>query len=682
MGNQPFQVGHFIGEQKPGQTRVLRNIRFKETDELISDAYGYKTIAQAYTANASNYPNKPFLGSREKIKTVDADGKETITFGQYQWETYGDAYKTSKAVANYLVHYELCPNVTNENGNFRFLAMYAKNRQEWIEADLGCALTSITVVTLYDTLGKEAIDYILNQTQMKVAVMTADKIKGILDLKEASKINNLTHIIYFDEASKADLQRGEELGMHLVSYQTVIEEGSSLNVKYEEPTAKTLYTISYTSGTTGMPKGVMLVQGNFMANVGGLQVNDGQFKLLDTDSYISYLPLAHVFERMMMLSCMTHRVQYGFYQGDVLKLNDDLATLKPTIMVSVPRLFTRFYDVMQAKIRELQGTKKTICEWGISTKLQNLSKDSKTTHAIYDGLVFNKFRAILGGRVRTMITGSAPISKEVLNFLKIAFCCPILEGYGQTECGAPATLTWSNDPQSGHVGSPFSACDIKLVDVPDMHYTSLDVDEKGESHPRGEVCFNGPNNFIGYYANPSATSETIDGDGWVHSGDIGTILPGGKIKIIDRKKNIFKLSQGEYVIPEKIENKLVQSLYIAQIFVYGDSLQNNLVAVVVPDKVQLEKWASENNVKGDFMAILEAPQSANLILEDMKRISKEAGFFGFEVPHKVHLTHKAFAVDNDLLTPTFKLKRNEAKIFFFNEIKGMYNGALLQGEEQ
>ena len=198
--------------------------------------------------------------------------------------------------------------------------------------------------------------------------------------------------------------------------------------------------------------------------------------------------------------------------------------------------------------------------------------------------------------MRTMITGSAPINKDVLNFLKIAFCCPILEGYGQTECAAPASLTVTRDPLAGHVGAPFTACDMKLMDVPDMGYTSLDKDHQGNPHPRGEICYKGPNNFIGYYNNPSATKETIDAEGWVHTGDIATILPTGTIKIIDRKKNIFKLSQAEYVVPEKLENKFVQSEFIAQIFIYGDSLQNYVVAIVVPDKVQLEKWAASNNI--------------------------------------------------------------------------------------
>ena len=357
-----------------------------------------------------------------------------------------------------------------------------------------------------------------------------------------------------------------------------------MTVKFDNVTRDTVYTICYTSGTTGMPKGAVLTQGNFTSNIGGINKFDGVFTFYPDDVYISYLPLAHVFERYIMTSCLAYTVAYGFFGGDVLKLKDDLAELKPTVFVSVPRLFTRFYDVMQSKINELTGMKRTLTDWGIQKKLYNLENYARYNHTFYDALIFSKFREFLGGRVRHMITGSAPISKEILNFLKIAFCCPINEGYGQTECAAAASLTWSQDPTNGHVGAPYPSCEFKLVDVPEMKYTSDDTDKDGNSLPRGEICYRGNNVFKGYFGMKEATRETIDEDGWVHTGDVGIILSSGVIKIIDRKKNIFKLSQGEYIIPDKIENKLTQSLHIMQIFVYGDSLQNNLVAIIVPEK--------------------------------------------------------------------------------------------------
>lgn len=289
--------------------------------------------------------------------------------------------------------------------------------------------------------------------------------------------------------------------------------------------------------------------------MGAVSHYDGSFDMHEDDFYLSYLPLAHVFERIFLICCMAYMMNYGFYQGDVMKLKEDLAELRPTIMISVPRLYNKFYDAMQGKIKELSGAKKTITEWGISTKLANLRKSAQYTHPFYDRIIFNKFKQVLGGRARVLITASAPIDKDVLEFLKVAFCCPMAEGYGQTETASPGTLTFLDDPEGGHVGGPFRSNDIKLVDVPETGYTSEDKNSKGEYQPRGEICIRGYNCFKGYFGQPERTKETLDENGWVHTGDIGTILPNGAIKIIDRLKNIFKLSQGEYIIPEKIENE-------------------------------------------------------------------------------------------------------------------------------
>lgn len=187
-----------------------------------------------------------------------------------------------------------------------------------------------------------------------------------------------------------------------------------------------------------------------------------------------------------------------------------------------------------------------------------------------------------------MITGSAPISAEVLSFLKICFCTPIYEGYGQTESSAASTITSAFDPEAGHVGGPLSCIRIRLRDIPEMQYLSTD------KNPRGEICFQGNSIFQGYFKNDEKTREALSDDGWLASGDVGMVFPNGSIKIIDRAKNIFKLSQGEYIAPEKLENVYITSPFVAQIFVHGDSLQSWLVAIIVVDPAHVKKWAIEN----------------------------------------------------------------------------------------
>jgi len=203
-------------------------------------------------------------------------------------------------------------------------------------------------------------------------VCSADKIKNLIELKTEGKIEKLTHVIYFDQNSEDQINKAGESGITLIPYEEVVREGSKYKVTYDEITPDTMFTLCYTSGTTGMPKGAMLTHRNFLANIENFTNFDGILNFYPDDVYISYLPLAHIFERLFMTICMAHQLKYGFYQGDVAKIKDDLMELKPTFMISVPRLLTRFYDIMQARINQLTGMQRRICDWGIQKKLYNL----------------------------------------------------------------------------------------------------------------------------------------------------------------------------------------------------------------------------------------------------------------------------------------------------------------------
>lgn len=188
-----------------------------------------------------------------------------------------------------------------------------------------------------------------------------------------------------------------------------------------------------------------------------------------------------------------------------------------------------------------------------------------------------------------MVTGSAPIDPAVIEILKVSFCCPVMEGYGLTETSAGSSVTHPKDPNTGHVGGPLGCVKWRLMDVPEMSYLSTD-----KPYPRGELCMKGPSVFSGYYKRPDKTAEAFDKDGWFKTGDVAMVYPNGSTKIIDRSKNIFKLSQGEYIAPEKVEGIYVLSPLIAQSLIYGDSLRSCTVGIVVPDVENAKKWASEN----------------------------------------------------------------------------------------
>lgn len=282
-----------------------------------------------------------------------------------------------------------------------------------------------------------------------------------------------------------------------------------------------------------------------------------------------------------------------------------------------------------------------------------------------------QIRQRLGGRIRFILSGSAPVSPDVIDFMRICFSADVYEGYGQTENFCGSCLTVSKDNTTGVVGIPFPCSEIKLVDVPDMEYTSND-----QPFPRGEICIRGNSVMREYYKNPEKTAETLDEDGWLHTGDIGLFDECGRLSIIDRLKNIFKLSQGEYIAPEKIEGVYQKHELVAQAFVYGDSLQSSLVGIIHPDKDELTKWAQSKPEFADksFEDLCADAEVNKQLLSAMTAYGKSNDLKGFEQVKKIFITPEEFTVENDLLTPTFKLKREVAKKKFQKEIDAMYAG--------
>lgn len=315
------------------------------------------------------------------------------------------------------------------------------------------------------------------------------------------------------------------------------------------------------------------------------------FKFVKDDVYISYLPLAHVFDRLGTHVMMSQGGQVGFFGGKILQITEDLMLLKPTIFPSVPRLLNKVYERVIAGVNEVRATRRIAFWQGLVSKQYYYDQYGWVNNRVFDGVVFSKVKSRLGGRVRLMITGSAPIAPNVLSFLRCVFCCPIVEAYGQTESCAATFGTKIYENCGGHVGGPGLGVEYKLEDLPEMNYT-----RNSKPYPAGEVCIRGPACTPGYYKNTKQTKDTIDADGWLHTGDVGCRMEQNKLKIIDRVKNIFKLSQGEYIVPEKLERVYEQPNIVMQCFVHGDSMRNHVVAIVFPDPEELKKWCLQQSI--------------------------------------------------------------------------------------
>jgi long-chain acyl-CoA synthetase len=254
-----------------------------------------------------------------------------------------------------------------------------------------------------------------------------------------------------------------------------------------------------------------------------------------------------------------------------------------------------------------------------------------------------------------------------MEFLRICFSCVVIEGYGQTECCAAACATPPDFTGVGNVGYPLTCVELKLIDCPSLGYTAQD-----KPFPRGEICFRGPICCKGYYKMDDKTKELIDENGWLHSGDVGAILEDGSVKIVDRAKNIFKIPLGEYIAPEKLEGTFLQSPLISQCFVYGHPLANNLIAVVVANEDNFKAYATNNNMEFDLEAMCSNPDIIKVVFNDLTNVGKSAKLRPYEFVKKIYLTHLPFTVDQGILTPTFKLKRPQAKDFFKDQIDSLY----------
>uniref|UniRef100_A0A8C7ZS07 Arachidonate--CoA ligase n=1 Tax=Oryzias sinensis TaxID=183150 RepID=A0A8C7ZS07_9TELE len=542
----------------------------------------------------------------------------------YKWISYKEVMARAEHLGSGLLHQGCLPNPN------QFIGVFAQNRPEWIISELACYTYSMVVVPLYDTLGADAIRFIINTADISTVICDKiEKAQVLLDNVERKETPGLRRIILMDAFDPAQVEKSKNCGVHV---QAICF--SNFTQKW---TLHRLNTI-YLSNTYKIP---------FFPPCAFLRNRQKRvFFCLSVQSVV-----------------YCHGGRIGFYQGDIRLLSDDMKALRPTIFPVVPRLLNRMYD----KIFSQANTplKRWLLNFAAKRKGAEVSSGIIRSDSIWDKIFFSKIQASLGGRLRMIITGAAPTSPTVLGFLRAALGCQVYEAYGQTECTAGCTYTTPGDWTPGHVGAPLPCNLIKLVDVPEKNYFA----SKGE----GEVCVKGPNVFKGYLKDPERTAETLDADGWLHTGDIGKWLPNGTLKIIDRKKHIFKLAQGEYISPEKIENIYIRSEPVAQLYVHGDSLQSCLVGIVVPDPEIMPDWAKKKGILGTYKDLCKNTELKKAILEDLVRLGKASGLHSFEQVKNIYIHNEMFSIQNGLLTPTLKAKRPELKEFFKQKIDQLYS---------
>uniref|UniRef100_A0A668ANH6 long-chain-fatty-acid--CoA ligase n=1 Tax=Myripristis murdjan TaxID=586833 RepID=A0A668ANH6_9TELE len=444
-----------------------------------------------------------------------------------------------------------------------------------------------------------------------------------------------------------------------------------------KPQPSDLAVVMYTSGSTGLPKGVVIVHSNLIAGM------TGQCERIPglgpTDTYIAYLPLAHVLEMTAEISCVTYGCRIGYSSPQTLSdqstkikkgSKGDSTVLKPTLMAAVPEIMDRINKNVMSKVQEMSYIQKTLFTLGYNYKLEQIKRGYDAP--LCNALLFRKVRGLLGGRVRMMLSGGAPLSPATQRFMNVCFCCPVGQGYGLTEtCGA-GTITEVADISTGRVGAPLICCEIRLRDWFEGGYTKND-----KPHPRGEILIGGPNVTMGYYKSESNDQDFFvddKGQRWFCTGDVGEIHPDGCLQIVDRKKDLVKLQAGEYVSLGKVESALKNCSLIDNICAYANSDQNYVISFVVPNQKRLTELAKQRGIVGTWEEICTHPDMERDVLKEIKEVAATIKLQRFEIPMKVHLSPEPWTPETGLVTDAFKLKRKELKNHYIHHIERMYGG--------
>ena len=611
-------------EHKEGESPIMINSRvlLENGGKLMSTFRSQPdalTTAALLKGSSVKYADLQCVGEREVLP----EGK----FGRYIWINYKQFYEQVCTFAQGLAKIGLEPGDK--------VGIYGSNCIFWQTTAFAAQMNSMSIVPVYDSLGPGAAHYIITHAECKCVVCHQAKLEALLSI--VKDLPDLKYIIAID-AKAPELEVDSIKTYTCDDILKIGKEGEA--VELTAPKAEDVALIMYTSGSTGKPKGCVMTHKNLIAGGSGFQcVNTS---ITHTDVYLSFLPLAHIYEMAVEIVMFAQGASIGFYSGSVKRLTEDLQALKPTIVCGVPRVWNKIADAMKKKIEELPFLKKTLVKSAIALKTQQLSS-GKPTSLLLDNLIFSQFSGVLGGRVRLFVSGGAPILPDIYNFLSVAISPNIVQGYGLTETSAGLAVQEVPALAPSDVGCCSIVSEIKLRAVDGFVY-----DPNGT--PRtGELLVRGPHIFKEYYKDEEQTKNAfVDGE-WFATGDIIMITENGVMQIVDRAKQLVKLSQGEYLAITTLNDNYGRTKGVENIYVYADSHHDSPAAVVIPTKELLSEWKAQG---------IEDPKTSKVARDDMlTRLAEETkaqGMRGFERITAVVIDTEDFSIENGLLTPSQK----------------------------
>ncbi|RKO93451.1 hypothetical protein BDK51DRAFT_51537 [Blyttiomyces helicus] len=544
---------------------------------------------------------------------------------------------------------------------------------------------NITITTAYDTLGEEGLSFSLNEGEVTTLFTNAELLPMLH--KITSRVPSLKNVIYNGSAAQKVLDdiRAAFPHLNIVTLQSVREDGIKNPADPVIPQPEDIGCIMYTSGSTGTPKGVVLTHANIIAGgsskyptilpVAGARGLVEKHICAD-DSYLAFLPLAHILEFVVESYCLFGGVTLGY--GTVRTLTNasvrnclgDICELKPSLMIGVPAVWETIRKGIVAKLNQASPLQRKIFDIASAIKWQCLKLGLPT--GILDKIVFKKIQEQTGGRLRWALSGGAPIPRETQQFLSTALC-PILQGYGMTETVGLIAVQLPTDPAMlGRCGPPASSVEIMLVAVEETSYSP-----KNRPRPQGEIWVRGPSIMKGYYKQPAVTAETVSSDGWLMTGDVGEWNPDGTISIIDRKKNLVKLANGEYIALEKLEAVYKMAQWVTNLALYADSEQNFAVALVVPNEKELRsladaKGATKPGDNIEFKDLVAKKEVVAAALAELRSIARATGLKPAEIVGGLYITDDEWTPENGFLTAAQKLKRKDINTAYKDNIAAIY----------
>ncbi|KAK5832204.1 long chain acyl-CoA synthetase 9, chloroplastic-like [Gossypium arboreum] len=655
---------------EPGYT--IRNIRFPFPLETAWE--GVSTLAELFEQACKQNSNKSLLGTRKLISSeveVTEDGRsfEKLHYGEYVWLTYAETFAAVCYFASGLVQ------LGHKKGER--VAIFADTREEWFIALQACFRRNVTVVTIYASLGEEALCHSLNETEVTTLICGAKELKKLVNL--SGQLDKIKHVICMDD----EIPTAASGRWAVTSFADVQRTGYENPVDADLPIAADVAVIMYTSGSTGLPKGVMLTHGNILATVAAVKtIIPG---IGSKDVYLAYLPLAHILELAAEHLIVAVGGILGY--GSPLTLTDtsskikpgtkgDASVLAPTLMAAVPAILDRLRDGIRKKVDAKGGLSKKLFDLAYSRRLSAINGSWFGAWGLekylWDLLIFKKVRAILGGRLRFLLSGGAPLSPDTQKVINICFGTPIGQGYGLTETCAGGTFSEVDDTSVGRVGAPLPCSFIKLVDWPEGGYLT-----SNSPMPRGEILIGGPNVTLGYFKNEEKTKESyrVDERGvrWFCTGDIGQFHSDGCLEIIDRKKDIVKLQHGEYVSLGKVETALSISPYVDNIMLHADPFHSFCVALVVVSQQMVEDWASKQGITfTDFADLCEKEETIKEVHSSLAQTAKKSRLEKFEIPAKIKLISSPWTPESGLVTAALKIKREAIRRAFSEDLAKLY----------